>query len=56
MNPSPKDPLLQRYQEANEMDGARPGDGLRKAVSAHAGLQAKALAPMLLLALDLTAR
>lgn len=38
-NPGADDALLQRYQEANAMDPARPGDRLREAVLAHARSQ-----------------
>lgn len=34
--PPPPDALLQRYQEANALDPARPGPALREAVLAHA--------------------
>lgn len=45
MSPTPHDPLLQRYQEANALDEARPSDGLRKAVLAHAESQANTVQP-----------
>ena len=34
--PTPDDPLLQRYREANALDTARPGPALRENVLAHA--------------------
>lgn len=41
MPPEPHDPLLQRYQEANALDDARPSPALRERVLAQARAQAE---------------